>query len=262
MNPASLPLPVDHSFLELTRPLVFFDLETTGVDVAGSRIIELYAVKLMPDGSRDECHHLMHPGCAIPPDATRVHGITDADVAGKPLFAALAPQIARFFSDADLGGFNVQGFDIPLLVNEFARCGLQPIRQQEVHVVDVCTLFHKRFSRNLTAAVKYYCGETHTNAHSARHDVLATIKVLKYQLMMYDDLQPNAGSIHNHLFAGVVDSSGKFLRNEAGDILFNFGKHRGTHALSQPEYLEWMLGADFADDTKAVIRSLLQSMSR
>ncbi|OLY91454.1 DNA polymerase-3 subunit epsilon [Cnuella takakiae] len=262
MELSALPLPVDHDFLELSRPLIFFDLETTGVDVRNSRIIELYAVKLLPDGSRQECHHLLHPGCPIPADATKVHGITDADVADKPSFLSVAQELALFFSDADLGGFNVQGFDIPLLVAEFGRCGLQPIVEGGVHVVDVCTLFHKRFARNLTNAVKFYCGEAHANAHSARADVLATIKVLKYQLLLYDDLQPTSAGIHNHLFAGVVDSSGKFFRNDAGDIVFNFGKHKGVLALSQPEYLEWMLGADFNEDTKAVIRTLLGTIKR
>jgi DNA polymerase-3 subunit epsilon len=243
-------------FLELERPLVFFDLETTGTNVASDRIIELCAIKLNPDGSQDELYEILDPTIPIPEGATAVHGFTNEMVTGKPTFAEKAELFADFFCNCDLGGYNIKRFDVPMLMEEFARLGKYPVKVSEAKMVDVMGIYHQREKRDLAAAVRFYCDRDHDGAHSAKADVLATIDVLKQQLLRYDDLKPNASFLHDVLDDGTVDLSRRFIRNSNGDIVFNFGKNKGKLAESDPGYLEWMLGGDFSADTKIAIKRI------
>lgn len=245
-------------FLQLQKPIIFFDLETTGFDFERDRIVELCAVKLHGNDGREERHHIINPGIAIPKEASRIHGIGNDQVIDAPFFSALAGELAKFFKGCDLAGFNIASFDIPFLLREFQRCNLQPFSADEIKVVDVCTLFHKRFKRDLSAAVKFYCGAEHNGAHSAKSDVLATIEVLKHQLLLYDDLEASPEALHNYLFpVRKVDVSGKFVYNSNNEICFGFGKHNGELASAHADYLRWMLDMDFSEDTKDVVRRVL-----
>ena len=196
--------------LELERDLVFFDLETTGVSIQEHRIIELYAVRLSPDGSRRDLHHYINPGMPIPEEATAIHGITDELVADKPSFAELSDELATFFADADLGGFNVRRFDVPMLMEEFHRCKKYPILLKHVRVIDPYVIFMKKESRNLSAAVRFYCEEEHEEAHAAQADVEATMKVFSMQLERYEDL----GQTVEALEAFVADGFKGFIRGQ------------------------------------------------
>jgi DNA polymerase-3 subunit epsilon len=207
-------------FLQLERPIVFFDLETTGTNVASDRIIEICAIKLHPDGKQEELYHLVNPTVPIPAEATKVHGITNEQVAGKPTFQQLFTELADFFRDCDLGGYNIKRFDVPMLMEEFHRHRQYPISINEVKLVDVMGIFHSKEKRDLAGAVNFYCSREHEGAHGARADVLATIEVLKHQLLRYEDLQPNSSFLHDFLSQGrQVDVSGKFVRNEDGVVV-------------------------------------------
>ncbi|GAB4093737.1 exonuclease domain-containing protein [Flaviaesturariibacter terrae] len=254
-QPYFLPKP-SGKFLELERPLVFFDLETTGTSVASDRIVEICAIKLLPDGSQVELYELLNPTIPIPAGASAVHNITDDMVADKPSFAEKAAELADFFCNCDLGGYNIKRFDVPMLMEEFARLGKYPIKVSDTHMVDVMALYHQREKRDLAAAVRFYCDRDHDKAHSAKADVLATIDVLKQQLLRYEDLQPNTSFLHNLLDDGTVDLSRRFIRDASGDIVFNFGKHKGKRAESEPDYLEWMMKGDFSADTKIAIKRI------
>lgn len=246
--------------LVLSRPLVVLDTETTGLDARTERLVEIAAIKYTPGRvPRVFCRRL-HPGRAIPPQATAVHGITDADVAGCPQFAEVAPRLFRFLADADLAGYNVV-FDLQFLVAEFGRCGLDlPLDGRAV--IDPMRIFHRREPRNLAAAVVFYCGRTH-NAHSALADANAAAAVLDAQLARYGDLPRSPPDLHRHLIP--VDADGKFRVNE-GEIVFGFGKHLGRRldevAHDDPDYLAWMLDQNFLPDTKAVVRSALERSQR
>ena len=251
--PYFLPKAED-TFLALSRPLVFFDLETTGANPVTDRIVELYAIRVNADGTQDELHHLIHPTIPIPQEAINVHGITNEMVAGKPTFGMLAAEIAAFFRGCDLAGYNIKRFDVPLLLQEFQRCGKYPINFNDVKMVDVMAIYHSKEKRDLAAAVRFYLQREHKDAHSAKADVQATLAILKKQLLLYDDLEPNTGYLHDYLSAGsTVDGSGRFKRSRDGEILFNFGKHAGQPACQHPDYLEWMIReGDFPADTKMV----------
>ncbi|TCJ13973.1 3'-5' exonuclease [Flaviaesturariibacter flavus] len=259
-QPYFIPPPAG-KFLELERPLVFFDLETTGTSVSSDRIIELCAIKLNPDGTQEELHELLNPTIPIPAGATAVHKITDEMVKGKPTFAEKAAEFANFFCNCDLGGYNIRRFDVPMLMEEFHRCKKYPIVVKDVKLVDVMGIFHSKEKRDLAGAVRFYCEREHEGAHGAKADILATIDVLKKQLLRYDDLQPNTSFLHDYLGGGkLVDPSGKFIRNDEGIIVFNFGKHYGRPADSDPDYLQWMMKGDFTVDTKMAIKRILKNI--
>jgi len=258
MEPSSFLHKTEDRFLELERPIIFFDLETTGTSVTRDRIVELCAIKLHPDGTREECHHLINPSIPIPAGATAVHGITNEMVAGKPLFRELATGLADFFQHSDLGGYNIRRFDVPLLMEEFHRVKKYPVNIHEVKVVDAMAIFHSKEKRDLSAALKFYCQREHEQAHSAKADVLATIDILKQQLVRYDDLSPDTAFLHDYLASGnTIDFSGRFRRDENGEIIFNFGKHFGKAACRETSYLKWMFEeGDFAVDTKMVAKRI------
>lgn len=249
----------EETFMSLSRPLIFFDLETTGINALTDRIVEIYAVKHLPNGSQEELHHLLNPTIPISPGASATHGYTDGMVADKPTFADVVEELVLFFKDADLAGYNIKKYDVPMLLEEFGRCKKYPINYNEVKLVDAMSIFHQKEKRDLSAAVKFYLEADHSEAHSAKADVLATIGILKKQLLVYDDLQPNTSFLHDCIDAGnTVDLHWRwFIRDEKGTIVLNFGKHKGVEACTQPEYLKWMIAeGDFPVSTKMVAKKI------
>ena len=249
--------------LELKRPLAFFDLETTGIDPLRDKIVEIAVVRVLPGGGTEGLTRRVHPGRPIPPEATAVHGIRDADVAGAPPFRDLARHLLEFLSDADLAGFNVRRFDVPLLEREFKECGLD-LALAERRVIDAMTIFHRKEPRDLTAAVKFFLARELDGAHGAEADVRASLEVLEAQLERYLDLPRTVEDLDawcNPRPAGAVDRGGKFVLRE-GEIVFAFGKQKGRAlrevARVQRDYLEWILRQDFPDDARALVEKALR----
>jgi len=248
--------------ITLTRPIAFFDLETTGVNPMSDRIVEIAILKRMPNGSSRQLSHRVNPEMPIPSGATAVHGITDADVALEPTFRQLAVKVAEFLSGCDLSGYNVRRFDLPLLRKEFERCGLA-LDISGVHVVDVQTIFHMKEPRDLRAALRYYCNREHTGAHGALADVVATVDIFTAQLARYAELPRDIAELEILLHPKDptwVDEDGKVIWQD-GVAVFSFGKHRGV-ALCEvlqknPDYLEWIVQGEFPEATKAIIREAL-----
>lgn len=242
----------------LTRPLVFFDLETTGADPSTARIVQVACVKRRPDGTSTEWQSLVNPGCPIPPEATEIHGITDDMVKDAPLFSWHAPGLFRALDGCDLGGFNVRRYDIPLLQAEFARVGVEFSTAGRA-IVDAMALFHAKEKRDLSAAVKFYCGREMEGAHDAMADVRATIDVLQAQLSRYDDLPGDVAGLHAVGAGDAVDLEGKFAWKD-GEAVITFGKHKGKTLrwlAAEGGFLRWMLGADFGVEVKALAREAL-----
>lgn len=250
--------------LELERPLVVFDLETTGVDPETDRIVEISACRLDPDGGRTWLDHRVNPGIPIPPEAAAIHGISDEDVADAPRFDDLADEIEAFFEGADLGGFNVARFDLPALDAEFRRVG-RDVGLTGRQVVDVMTIFHRKERRDLGAAVRLYLGREHDGAHAARADVEATVGILEAQVRRYDDLPGTVEGLDAWCKApppGALDH-GRRLVWSAGEAVVNFGPHRGRtlrEVAADPDargFLRWILGKDFEADVKRIVADAL-----
>lgn len=249
--------------LQFDRPLVFFDLETTGISAPHDRIVELTAVKLLPDGRRVVWTRRMNPGMPIPKSATEVHGISDEDVAGEPGFPYFAEELKRFIGDADLGGFGVSRLDIPLLEAEFRRAGVDFSRRGR-RIVDAQILFHMLEPRDLAAAYRKYHGSDLSNAHTSEGDVEASMAVLEGMLRMHADLPRTVeglNAICNREQESWIDSQGKFSWS-SGVAVVGFGKYKGvpirTVAQTDPRYFDWMIKSDFAEDTKAVAARALR----
>jgi len=227
-------------FLKLQRPIIFFDLETTGTDVEKDRIIELAAIEFTPDGMIHESKRMrFNPGVPIPPEATAVHGFTDEDVKNCPSFGSKASAINDSFKGCDLGGYNIIRFDIPMLQSELGRCGYT--LDLSVDIIDVMQIYHQREPRNLEAAVRKYTGKEHTEAHSALEDVKATIDVLKGQMEVYDDLPRTPCEIYEQLRdPDQVDFAGK-IRWVGDDMTLTFGKEAGKPFRQIPTgYFHWI----------------------
>jgi len=246
--------------LNLKKPLVIIDLETTGVSIASDRIVELSAMKVVPEGAEEWLTMRLNPGIPISPEATRVHGITDADVANEPHFKDVAKRIASFLEGCDLAGFNSMKFDIPILCEEFLRVNVDfnPARHR---YVDVQVIFHKKEQRTLSAAYKFYCDRELENAHSARADAAATYEILKAQLDRYPDLENDIEKLSSFsAFNNNADLAGRIVFNEQGTELFNFGKHKGKPVVQvfkeEPSYYSWMMNGDFPLNTKQVITAI------
>lgn len=246
--------------LNLKNPIVFFDLETTGVNIVTDRIVEICYLKVCPNGQESSKTLRINPERHIPEEATRVHGISDADVADCPTFKEVAKGLANEIEGCDLAGFNSNRFDIPLLAEEFLRAGVD-INISKRKMVDVQTIFHKMEQRTLSAAYKFYCGGNLENAHSAEADTRATYEVLKAQLDRYPDLQNDIQylaefSSHNK----NVDFAGRIVYNEQGEEVFNFGKYKGRKVeevlKTDIGYYGWMMQGDFALNTKNVLTSI------
>jgi DNA polymerase III subunit epsilon len=248
--------------LVLHKPLVILDLETTGINPQTDRIVEISVLKAMPDGRQEQRTRRVNPCMPIPPDATAIHGIADADVANEPRFAQLAASLRRLLDGCDLCGFNLKRFDLPFLNAEFNRASL-PLSLEGRAILDPMEIFHTREPRDLPAAVRFYCGREHENAHAAFDDALATAEVLDAMLGHYADLPRTVAGLHQHFKnPNAVDSAGKFIRVE-DQIRFTFGPYRGQPldavARTDPGFLQWMLTRDFLDDTKAIVKNALCS---
>lgn len=249
--------------LQFDRPLVFFDLETTGISAPHDRIVEVTAIKLHPDGSKEAWTRRMNPGMPIPKSATEVHGISDQDVAGEPGFTFFASELKQFIGDADLGGFGVSRLDIPLLEAEFRRAGEEFSRHGR-RIVDAQILFHMLEPRDLAAAYKKYHGAELTRAHTSEGDVEAAMAVVEGMLQVHSDLPRSVeglNAICNREQESWIDSQGKFAWS-SGVAVVGFGKYKGvpikTVAQTDPGYFDWMLKSDFAEDTKAVAAKALR----
>lgn len=255
--------------LKLKNPILFFDIESTGLDVASDRIVELSIVKVMPDGSRIVKTRRINPTIPISPEARAVHGISDEDVKDCPTFKQLAKSIAKLMEGCDIAGYNSLKFDIPMLAEEFLRAGVD-FDFRKRNLVDVQNIFHKKEQRTLKAAYKFYCGKNLDNAHTAEADTLATLEVLEAQLDRYADdeeepLQNDIAylakySIQRH----TVDYAGRIALNEKEEPVFNFGKHKGKRVVdvlrSEPSYYDWIQKGDFTLDTKQVLTKIYLSM--
>ena len=252
--------------LNLNRPIVFFDLETTGTDVAKDHIVELCYIKIYPCGNEKSESMRIRPVDAlgltvhIPEQASAVHGIYDEDVKDCPTFKEIAPNLQEVLRDCDLGGYNSNHFDIPLLVEEFLRAGIN-IDFSNSKFVDVCVIFKKMEQRTLSAAYKFYCKKDLVDAHSALADTQATVDVLEAQLDFYPELQNDIQYLADFSTTdNNVDFAGRIVKNERNQPVFNFGKYKGQPVkevlTKDPGYYSWMLQGDFPLQTKQVLKKI------
>ena len=246
--------------LKLNRPIVFFDLETTGVDSASDRIVEKSMIKIEVDGKKIVKTRRINPECHIPEEATAVHGITDEDVAGEPTFKQIAKSLAQFIEGCDFGGFNSNRFDLPLLVEEFMRAGVD-VDFRKRKFVDVQTIFHRKEQRTLVAAYKFYCDKDLENAHSAEADTMATYEVLEAQIARYPDIGSTVEELAELSANGAnVDFAGRIALNDKGEEVFTFGKYKGCSVeeifRKEPSYYSWMRDGNFPQYTKKVITEI------
>lgn len=251
--------------LNLKNPLVFFDIESTGLNVATDRIVEISMVKVNIDGSCEVKTRRLNPTIPISEEAYKVHGISNEDVAGEPTFAQIAKSLAKWLEGCDIAGYNSTKFDIPLLSEEFLRAGVDfDFRKRKT--IDVQNIFHKMEQRTLVAAYKFYCQKDLNNAHSAEADTMATYEVLKAQLDRYpDDLQNDVKFLADFSTRSkFADYAGRIVYDDNGVAIFNFGKHKGlpvTEVLrKEPSYYAWMMNGDFTLDTKKVLTEIKLSM--
>lgn len=252
--------------LKLEKPLVFFDLETTGLNIGTARVVEISYHKVYPDGrAEDECLRVkptqllmgqevqMH----IPEDASAIHGIKDEDVKDCPTFKELAPRLVEVFRDSDIAGYNSNHYDVPLLAEEFLRAGVE-IDLKKCKMIDAFTIFQKHEPRNLTAAYKFYCNKDLEGAHSANADTMATYEVLLAQLERYDDLPATVGELHDYTQGQNrnADFAGRIGYDQDGKEIFNFGKYKGQRLEDifrrDPGYHSWLQQTDFPQYTKNI----------
>lgn len=246
--------------IQLTKPLAVIDLETTGTNLGSDRIVEIAIVKMMPDGKKIVKHKLINPEIPIPAASSEIHGITDDKVKDAPTFRQAANELKQFLDNCDLGGYNSNRFDIPLLVEEFLRIGME-FDTRGRRLVDVQRIFHMMEQRTLSAAYRFYCNKLLEGAHGAEVDATATLEVLEAQLQKYPQLGTDVESILK--FTGedkVVDFARRFTI-ENGVEVFNFGKHKGrpvTDVLkAEPQYYDWMMKGDFPLHTKQKLTEIL-----
>lgn len=253
------------SQLSLSRPIIFFDLETTGTNAATDRIIEISLVKILPEGRRDTWTQRLNPGMPIPPESSEVHGIRDEDVQDKQSFRQIAKELWAWMKNCDLGGYNVARFDLPLLVEEFLRADVS-VDFGNSRVIDAQKIFFKMEQRTLQAAYRFYCSKTLENAHSAEADTLATIEVLEAQVDRYPELNNDVESLHEFLREEepYVDYAQRLKRKANGEVVFNFGKYIGRNVeevfSKEPSYYDWMMKADFSLHTKQKISEIFNHM--
>lgn len=246
--------------IKLNKALAVFDLETTGTKVATDRIVEISIVKIFPGGDKESITRRINPGIPIPAEASVVHGIYDEHVKDKPIFKDAAHELKNYIGDCDLAGYNCLNFDVPLLVEEFLRVGVD-FDVKNRRIVDVQNIFHKMEQRTLSAAYKFYCQKDLENAHSAEADTLATYEVLEAQLERYPELQNDVKFLHDFSIRNRnVDFAGHIIFNEKNEEVINFGKHKGkvvTEVLrAEPSYYNWMMTADFPQYTKKVLTEI------
>ena len=252
--------------LKLKRPIAFFDLETTGINVAQDRIVEIAILKVSPNGKEETLTMRINPLMPISKESVEITGITDEDVKDCPKFSEVAKEIYTFIDGCDLGGYNSNRFDVPLLAEELLRAEIDFDLSKRKHV-DVQVIFHKMEQRTLSAAYKFYCGKELTDAHAAEADTLATYEVLKGQLDMYSEELENDIDILDKFSkqSRNVDFAGKVALDENDVEVFNFGKHKGVPVREvfekEPNYYKWMMGADFPLYTKKILTGIKLKMS-
>lgn len=252
--------------LNLSKPLAFFDLETTGTHITHDRIVEIAIIKVMPKGDRLTFVKRINPEKTIPKEASSIHGIYDKDVKDAPSFKMIAKEIAKFLQGCDLAGFNVWRFDIPILVESFLRAGVD-FNMQHRRVVDAQKIFHLMEKRNLTAAYQFYCHKKLIKAHSAMADTEATVAVLEAQIARYENqpvtdsagqelgvIKNDVNQLHALIATSTLDFAGRLTYDTQGVAVFNFGKHKGKPVMQvlkqEPTYYDWMMKGDFTLDTK------------
>jgi DNA polymerase-3 subunit epsilon len=252
--------------LNLKKPLIIFDLETTGTNISADRIVEIAMIKLMPDGEQIEKTRRLNPTIPIPKEVSLIHGIYDADVVDEPTFKQVARSMTQFMEGCDLAGYNIMKFDVPLLVEEFLRADID-FEVDNRNLLDAQKIFHMMEKRNLTAAYKFYCGKDLINAHSAAADTSATMEVLLAQIEKYKGyemtnllgqamgtIENNPDKIHELINEKMVDLAGRMVFDQEGREIFNFGKHKGrlvSEVLkTEPSFYDWMMKGDFPLDTK------------
>lgn len=247
---------------KLERPLVFFDLETTHLDINLARIVEIALVKLFPDGTTESFLTRINPGIPIPVETTRIHGINNFDVMDKPAFREVAIDICSFIKDCDLAGYNLIAYDLPILINELKRAEID-FSTESVNVVDVMKIFKTKERRNLSAAYRFYCQKELEDAHSALKDTQATLEIFQAQIKRYPDLPTSMEELHqfcNQRDERFVDSDKKFIWQD-GEACFTFGKYKGAPlkkvVKDDVEYLSWILGSDFSPEVQQIIRAAL-----
>lgn len=246
--------------LNLKRPIVFFDLETTGIDLSRDRIVEISMVKIHPNGDQELKTRRINPEMPIPAEATAIHGITDEDVKDSPRFREIAKSLAQYIEGCDLGGYNSNKFDIPMLVEEFLRADVD-VDLKKRKFIDVQNIFHKMEQRTLIAAYKFYCDKDLENAHSAEADIMATYEVLQAQLDRYPELQNDVDFLAGFSERGrSADYAGRIVYNDKEQEVFAFGKHKGRPVeevfREEPSYYSWMMNGDFPRYTKKVITEI------
>ena len=252
--------------LTLKKPLCVFDLETTGVQITKDRIVQIAIIKINPDGSELEYNQIVNPEMEIPLEICEIHGITNEMAKKAPTLKELAPAIMAFIGDADLAGFNSNKFDIPVLVEELIRVGVDADFSNKAFV-DVQNIFHKMEQRTLSAACLFYTGKPMENAHNALFDTRVTWEVLKAQIERYDNLEGDVtflSDFSRHSNFEMVDYAGRLAKNENGETIYNFGKHKGKTIQqvnqSEPGYYGWMLEADFTNHTKLCLRKEMEKI--
>lgn len=246
--------------LNLRNPLIFFDLETTGINIVKDRIVEISFLKVHPNGKEESKTRRINPEMPIPPESTAIHGITDEDVKDCPVFKEIAKSLATQIEGCDLAGYNSNRFDIPLLAEEFLRAGVD-IDLGKRKFVDVQTIFHKMEQRTLSAAYKFYCSKSLENAHTAEADTMATYEVLKAQLDRYPDLKNDINFLSEYSsFTNNVDFAGRIIYNDKKQEVINFGKYKGelveTVLKNDPGYYSWIMNGDFPLNTKKVFTEI------
>jgi len=262
--------------LNLKRPLAFFDIEATGINIGVDRIVEISIIKLHPDGSEEVKTWRVHPEMPIPLETSLIHGIYDEDIKNEPAFNVIAPAIADFLDNSDLAGYNSNKFDIPMLMEEFLRVGVS-FDLDNRHFVDVQNIFHQMEQRTLKAAYQFYCQKDIINAHSAEADTRATMEVLLAQIERYENQEwedkkgnksiPVVNHVEGlHQFTNLnrpVDFAGRMAFNDAGEEVFNFGKHKGKRVEDvfnmEPSYYSWMMNGDFPLYTKRKLEEIYKS---
>lgn len=246
--------------LNLKNPIVFFDLETTGINIVSDRIVEISYLKVFPNGEEESKTRLINPEMPIPPPSTAIHGISDEDVKDSPTFKSIARSLATQIEGCDLAGYNSNRFDIPVLAEEFLRAGVD-IDLMKRKFVDVQTIFHKKEQRTLSAAYKFYCEKELENAHSAEADTRATYEILKAQLDHYPDLKNDIVFLSEYsAFGNNVDFAGRVIYNDKNQECINFGKYKGRVVeevlREDPGYYGWIMGGDFPLHTKKVFTNI------
>ncbi|MAD97044.1 MAG: DNA polymerase III subunit epsilon [Flavobacteriaceae bacterium] len=250
--------------LELQKPLVFFDLETTGVNIGTDRIVEIAILKVHPNGNKESYTWLVNPEIEIPAEATAVHGITNEKVVTEPTFKELASKVNEIIKDCDLAGFNSNRFDIPLLAEELMRAGID-FDMSNRKAIDVQVIFHKKEQRNLSAGYEFYCGKVLEDAHSATADTNATFEILEAQIEKYEDLENTVEALSEFSsHSKRADFAGFILYNDQKQEIFSFGKYKGRLVedvlKENPGYNSWMQNADFPLYTKKVLQNIAERL--